>query len=141
MNVRYETARRAWPTLIITLALIALTLSLARCDSFVEEHYCAGYPEVLNPIADIGLVAGAELYARDLESAPYVFGHSHGAPLWYEVESSNRGVAKAWVDRGVLTVEARNPGSAIIYVDAIDDCDAYITTEFVVEVYPYAPSE
>ena len=86
MNVAYETARRAWPTLVISLTLLALVMSLARCDSFVEEHYCAGYPEVMNPIADIGLVAGAELYVRDLESRPFVFGHTHNAPLWYEAE-------------------------------------------------------
>ncbi len=141
MNLRYETARRAWPALIITLTLIALSLSLARCDTLVEEYYCAGYPEVLNPIADIGLVAGAELYARNLESAPYVFGHTHGERLWYETESSKKRVAKAWVDRGVLTVEARNPGTAVIYVDAFDDCDAVATVEFVVEVYAYGAAQ
>jgi len=141
MNARYETARRAWPTLIITLTLIALSLSLARCDTMIDEYYCAGFPEVINPIPDIGLVAGAELYVRDLEHAPYVFDHTHGAHLWYEVESSNKRVAKAWVDRGVLTVEARNPGSAVIYVDALDDCDAYATSQFRVEVYPYSAAE
>jgi hypothetical protein len=141
MNARYEFARRAWPTLIITLTLIALSLSLTRCDTLTDEYYCAGYPEVLNPISDVGLVAGAELYVRDLESRPHVFGHSHGVPLWYEVESSDRRVAKAWVDRGILTVEAKRPGSAMIYVDALDDCDTYTTAEFLVEVYAYGASE
>lgn len=118
------------------IAVILAVPVLSGCETFVED-YCLGYPEVLNPIPDVSLIAEAELYVRDLESRPYVFGHTDGQYLYYEAGTSNRRVARAYIDRGVLTVEARNPGTARIQIDAIDECDAYTTSTFIVEVYPY----
>lgn len=117
----------------------ALALALAGCEGIIayEGDACRGYPEVLNPIPDVVLVAEAELYVRDLERRPFVFDHTYGDHLYYETGTSNRRVARAYVDRGVLTVEALRPGIARIRVDAFDSCDAYATTTFVVDVLPY----
>lgn len=126
------------PVRHLAAALLGALLSLAACDAVVEPEPCVGYPDVEYEIADISLVAGAEVFSRDLTVHPRVFRHTRGVRLTYAAESSDRRVAEAYVDDGWLTVEAMRPGDARITVEASDACDAYATVEFWVEVLPYA---
>ena len=139
MSRWYHLPARLRPRTPLPWLVAAVAIALAGCEGIItyEGDACRGYPEVLNPIPDVVLVAEAELYVRDLERRPFVFDHTYGDHLYYETGTSNRRVARAYVDRGVLTVEALRPGIARIRVDAFDSCDAYATTTFIVDVLPY----
>lgn len=123
--------RKSFVSLAI-IGFIALSVfSFTGCDLYESK----GYPVVENTVPDIVLIR-AEGWRRDLESPPYIFGHTGEARLYYDAFSSDPVVASAYVRDDFLYVDAGVPGTAVIRLEA-EDSDgeyAYITFEVTVLV-------
>lgn len=91
-------------------------------------------PEVRNFLQDTTLVVGCGNFVRDLNVPLPVFTDKDGDTLIYSTNSSNESVAKASINKNILSVTPMTAGMAEITVTADDRKGGVIWTKFWVTV-------